>query len=266
MDGTAVKSRTSIKPQRPYVPSASFRAGRAYPGSWAAPAAPVVSEATVGLDVTGNGKAEYIVSGIDENRDGIPDALQSPWHVAATTYMGPLRSGHPYAYGYGAYAPGVYGYGYGCADESGCRKFLEGTPGKKYYDTLRYGKAYVGEEPDSPAPTNEHDAAYGSGPYGYGYSPYGHSYSPYGGVNGYPASYRGASMASLVHSDLRPLPGSRYTRLTEAYPGPLASHASLAATAAVANADSVAKAPASGWSLRTSSRMLPSMSAVPASP
>ena len=32
--------------------------------------------ATVGLDVDGDGRADYLVSGVDRNRDGIPDALQ----------------------------------------------------------------------------------------------------------------------------------------------------------------------------------------------
>ena len=32
--------------------------------------------ATIGLDVDGDGRADYLVSGVDRNRDGIPDALQ----------------------------------------------------------------------------------------------------------------------------------------------------------------------------------------------
>ena len=32
--------------------------------------------ATVGLDVDGDGRADYLVSGVDRNYDGIPDALQ----------------------------------------------------------------------------------------------------------------------------------------------------------------------------------------------
>ena len=32
--------------------------------------------ATIGVDVDGDGRADYLVSGVDRNRDGIPDALQ----------------------------------------------------------------------------------------------------------------------------------------------------------------------------------------------
>merc|ERR1719311_951724 len=34
--------------------------------------------ATVGVDANGDGRLNYAVTGVDMNRDGIPDALQSP--------------------------------------------------------------------------------------------------------------------------------------------------------------------------------------------
>merc|ERR1719174_918275 len=38
----------------------------------------MVPTATMGLDTNGDGRANYAVIGVDMNRDGIPDALQSP--------------------------------------------------------------------------------------------------------------------------------------------------------------------------------------------
>lgn len=32
--------------------------------------------ATVGVDIDGDGEADYLVTGVDENRDGIPDSMQ----------------------------------------------------------------------------------------------------------------------------------------------------------------------------------------------
>ena len=37
---------------------------------------PVYSQATVAVDVDGDGKADYLISGSDRDGDGIPDALQ----------------------------------------------------------------------------------------------------------------------------------------------------------------------------------------------
>lgn len=49
------------------------------------PSAPVAS---VGIDTTGDGRANYIVSGVDRNRNGIPDALE-------TTSTVPVLSAQP---------------------------------------------------------------------------------------------------------------------------------------------------------------------------
>ena len=38
---------------------------------------PQAPTATVGLDVDGDGRADYLVTGADRNLDGIPDALQA---------------------------------------------------------------------------------------------------------------------------------------------------------------------------------------------
>merc|ERR1719482_2667832 len=38
----------------------------------------MVPTATMGVDVNGDGWANYAVTGVDMNRDGIPDALQRP--------------------------------------------------------------------------------------------------------------------------------------------------------------------------------------------
>ena len=37
---------------------------------------PVYSQATVAVDVDGDGKADYLVTGRDRDGDGIPDGLQ----------------------------------------------------------------------------------------------------------------------------------------------------------------------------------------------
>jgi len=42
------------------------------------PTMPLVPTATVGIDTNHDGKANYFVSGVDVNRDGIPDVLQKP--------------------------------------------------------------------------------------------------------------------------------------------------------------------------------------------
>jgi len=47
-------------------------------GSMNLPTMPLVPTATVGIDTNHDGKANYFVSGVDVNRDGIPDALESP--------------------------------------------------------------------------------------------------------------------------------------------------------------------------------------------
>jgi hypothetical protein len=41
--------------------------------------------ATVGVDVNYNGKADYFISGVDLNHDGIPDSLQGPGSRYSTT-------------------------------------------------------------------------------------------------------------------------------------------------------------------------------------
>jgi hypothetical protein len=74
-----------------------------------------VPTAIVGLDSTGDGRANYLVSGVDMNRDGIPDILQQspqvttamrqPWNqypaqqyisAAPQYYSSPIVSGSPY--------------------------------------------------------------------------------------------------------------------------------------------------------------------------
>merc|ERR1719498_1040878 len=51
------------------------------PASASAASSPQRSQAspiaTVGVDTTGDGRANYTYTGMDRNRDGIPDALQS---------------------------------------------------------------------------------------------------------------------------------------------------------------------------------------------
>ena len=53
-----------------------------YPGFYGKPAA--APRATIGVDVDGDGRADYLVSGVDRNRDGIPDALQQPSHFGGS--------------------------------------------------------------------------------------------------------------------------------------------------------------------------------------
>ena len=45
---------------------------------------PYAPRATIGVDVDGDGRADYLVSGVDRNRDGIPDALQQPSHFGGS--------------------------------------------------------------------------------------------------------------------------------------------------------------------------------------
>merc|ERR1711939_120317 len=75
-------------------------------------ALPRLPYATVGLDVDGDGKADYLVRGVDRDMDGIPDALEAPSFLRSPYYdygFGP--------YGYGGFGWGGYGgwgdYGYG---------------------------------------------------------------------------------------------------------------------------------------------------------
>lgn len=54
-----------------------------------------VPTATVGVDTTGDGRANYVVSGIDADRNGIPDVLQSPRsQVLAAASISPSASYH----------------------------------------------------------------------------------------------------------------------------------------------------------------------------
>merc|ERR1719201_94613 len=86
----ALQSPRLVKPPAPSViSSALVRAGPPMvappmagppmvgPPMVATPRA-MVPTATMGLDTTGDGRANYAVTGVDMNRDGIPDALQSP--------------------------------------------------------------------------------------------------------------------------------------------------------------------------------------------
>eukprot|EP00658_Telonema_sp_P-2_P054603 TRINITY_DN4343_c0_g1_i14.p1 TRINITY_DN4343_c0_g1~~TRINITY_DN4343_c0_g1_i14.p1 ORF type:complete len:195 (+),score=36.81 TRINITY_DN4343_c0_g1_i14:243-827(+) len=80
-------------------------------GSAAAP------RATVGVDVDGDGRADYLVSGVDRDRDGIPDALQGPptpyrSALASEAYVYPnySQSGYYYPHPMGYLAPPGYNH------------------------------------------------------------------------------------------------------------------------------------------------------------
>merc|ERR1719331_3407686 len=46
--------------------------------------------ASVGVDANGDGRLNYAVTGVDMNRDGIPDALQSPRVPVGNSVLGTM--------------------------------------------------------------------------------------------------------------------------------------------------------------------------------
>eukprot|EP00658_Telonema_sp_P-2_P054602 TRINITY_DN4343_c0_g1_i11.p1 TRINITY_DN4343_c0_g1~~TRINITY_DN4343_c0_g1_i11.p1 ORF type:complete len:418 (+),score=60.62 TRINITY_DN4343_c0_g1_i11:243-1496(+) len=159
--------------------------------------------ATVGVDVDGDGRADYLVSGVDRDRDGIPDALQRPRSLSATRafpasppgFVPPTASHHaPYPLGTASAYRASKGYGYppratvgvdvdgdGRADYlvSGVDRDRDGIPDALQRPrSLSATRAFPASPPGFVPPTASHHAPYPLGTAsayraskGYGYPP-----------------------------------------------------------------------------------------------